>query len=161
MGEWVDREGLSTSLTSVRARAVIRWTKDFRKGALLFEKGLGKEGRGGGGDWAPARLTRVRRFSYRATRVPPRASIAAMADWEAFETVMWTFGVRKYSTPCTVRHDILQVSRHYHSKGSSELPPTGSHLSKTGETHVSEKFDAVVDPVDTPRFEQFAHRDRP
>lgn len=110
---------------------------------------------------APARLTRVRRFSYRATRVPPRASIAAMADWEAFETVMWTFGVRKYSTPCTVRHDILQVSRHYHSKGSSEVPPTGSHLSKTGETHVSEEFDAVVDPVDTPRFEQFAHRDRP
>lgn len=46
------------------------------------------------------KLTRVRRFSYRATRVPPRASIAAIADWEALETVMWTFGVRKYSTPC-------------------------------------------------------------
>lgn len=91
-----------------------------REGAALEEEGLGAdqgalwgcvgvvvEGggqynskRGGGRESREGRRTRVRRFSYRATRVPPSFSTAAMADWDALETTICTLGVLKCSAPC-------------------------------------------------------------
>lgn len=44
--------------------------------------------------------TRVKRFSYLATKVPENFSIASIADEEALDTVKWRFGVLKCWDPC-------------------------------------------------------------
>ena len=66
-----------------------------------------------------------------------------MADEDARETVRWTFGVVKFSAPCSI--------------GPCQRSPRSR---KQVRAYVSQKLDTVLDAVDAAALEELLHRDR-